>query len=450
MPLSSELKGARATPESRSTIPLPTRTHGAEQMGSASNAPVESFSGGIRVVRKPRGPRPQNATGQADPMEGSTAKLVMPERMSSSSNSSFASDWVAEEADLQRPPTVFTGEYRTRTFVRSGSRLEGPKLRVASSAEKVLRGSTTNAETHRSLSAPKNSASLDTDETPRGIPKTSGTSHQEQTPVARNFCRPHLTGGSLGSNPVTPTKTPAGAYSDYTGTGHPSTSQRIASVQAVADIPLHPKASAIDVTSQEATGLKRDITHDDLASKPGARRFGNIRNIFKTKGGSEKARGRKDENEAPGKEAVTRAKRHAKISPAQISPPIPMADEETPSFTRVTTATRTRAEPPRDGRIRRANLAAMSTGSPQRRGVYRRSQASMPQRISTPSRVIGSALDVAMVIQDEAEAASKVADVGTAVEGLIAKARDAAAPGKREEYLRVSDPDICWRVGSRS
>ncbi|PLB48889.1 hypothetical protein P170DRAFT_464471 [Aspergillus steynii IBT 23096] len=469
MPLSSEHKGARATPEPRSIMPLTTRTHGAEQMGSARNAPVESFSGSIRVVEKPRGPRPQITAEQTDPVEGSAGKVEMPEPMSSSSGSSFTSDWAAgKESDVQKPPTVFTGEYRTRTFTRSGSRLEGPKLRIASSAERVLRGSVTkgsdHADTHHSHPALKHTDSLsglpketeDTDDTPRAMPATSGSHNQsaEQTPVARNFCRPHIYGGSLGSNPVTPTKTPVGAISDSIGTG-PPTAYRVAprssSMQAVANFPLHPKAaSAIDLTSQETT--RPNITQDDLAAKgsghtsAGARRFGTIRNIFKSKGANEKARIRHQENEAPGaasKEAVpettkARSKRHTKISPAQISPPMPMAEEETPSFARATTSTRTKAEPPRDGRIRRANLAAMSTGNPQRRGVYRRSQVMMPPRISTPSRAIGSAHDIAMVIRDEADAAMKVADVGSCIEELVAKGRDATEASQREAYLRLA------------
>ncbi|KAK1146949.1 hypothetical protein N8T08_002276 [Aspergillus melleus] len=450
MPPSSEHKEARAISERRSSIPLASRTYGAEQIGDFGNTPVGSFSGSIRVVERPRGPRPQNATERAD------FKIEMPETMSSSSG---------EESDLQKPPTVFTGEYRTRTFARSASRSEGPKLKIASSAEQVLMGAAVkgsdDADTQRSLSVIEHPNSLeylqketeDDDDTPRAVPTTQALQNRsaEQTPVTRNFCRPHHFGGSLRSNPVTPTQEPLGTFSDDTGTENPRpprTAYRSSSMQAVADFPLHAKVpSAIDLSQ------KRDVSQDDIAAKAsgptqaGGRRFGNIRNIFKSsKGSNDKARGRRGENEAPAaasKEAVpetikARAKRNPKISPAQISPPIPMTEEETRSLAQATTSTRTRAEPPRDGRIRRANLAAMSTGSPQRRGVHRRPQVMMPQRISTPSRVIGSAHDVAMVIRDEADAATKVADGGSCIEGLIAKARDAAAPGMREEYLRLA------------
>ncbi|KAI9042164.1 uncharacterized protein KD926_006083 [Aspergillus affinis] len=424
MPPSSEQKEARATSGSRSSIPLISRIHGAEQMRSASNVPVGSFSGSIRVVERPRGPRPQIAGEWADP------KIEMPEPMSSS---------YGEEGDLQKPPTVFTGEYRTRKFPKSASCLDAPKLKIASSAEQVLMGEDTKggdeADTQRSHPALEHSDPLeclqkeinddddDDDDTPRPLPATLAFHNQsaEQTPATRNFCRPHHFGGSLRSNPVTPTQKPLGAFSDDIGNGYPSTSRiayRSSSMQAVADFPLHPKvASAIDLSQ------KQDIGQDNLAVKAsgpaqaGGRRFGNIRNIFKSTKGNEKARGRREENEAPGaasKEAVpetikARAKRNVKISPAQISPPMPMTEEESRSFARATTLTRTRAEPPRDGRIRRANLAAMSTGSPQGRGAYRRSQA--------------------MMVRDGADAA---------IEGLIAKARGAAAPGKREEYLRLA------------
>ncbi|THC97815.1 hypothetical protein EYZ11_002731 [Aspergillus tanneri] len=539
-------KGARATPEPRSSIPVAIRKHSVEQMPNSQNEPGDTFSGGIRMVEKPRGPRPhQKKTAQKEPI----SKTERAESISSSS----VSDWDFND-EPKRPTNVYTGEYRQRDKPH-----HGPTLKIAPSAEKIIMGAASEGSDYV-VTQRSNPALVEYSDTPKRLQKKQNTDKEvadaspqspdssERTPLARNFCRPQISlegfsrrdfsgrelaiqrkalhspsspslsrspahsspgpGPSVPSIPAehrasdkgsvsaTPPKSPLRALAPDShggggsGPGSVTTTvrrfpPRTSSLQAVADFPIHSETA-----SPADADHKRDVTFDDIVPKhPGGkvqvapsgtgdrlvdsrstRVLDSFRSIFKSRSTTEKGRGRQNENEPPGaaskdttadsakptkdvddgKSMKAKAKGWARTTRSSISPETQTTEDvRTPSFARPTKSTRTKAasnsrlqtplQP--DGRIRRAAAAAAaSTGSPKRSsGAYRRSHVLMPQRISTPSRPIGSAHAIAMVMKDEAQDLSrKLDDIPICITDLCSKARDADTPVKREKYLKLA------------
>lgn len=209
---SASLRGVRAAPDIRSSIPLPItlRRHSVEAMGSPRVTPSGSFAGGIRVVDKPNGPRPKPSSDEqlaVPDQESATNEEKGKDRKSCSSSS--ISDWDFGDDDAaQRPQNVFTGEYRTRMLHKPGERFYGPKLRIARSAEKLIMGpdspGSTFAVTQRSNPAlvhypdtptrfsGKRRVDTGSSSSPILGPSSSNkkdSNSAESTPLARNYCR---------------------------------------------------------------------------------------------------------------------------------------------------------------------------------------------------------------------------------------------------------------------
>ncbi|KAE8387324.1 hypothetical protein BDV23DRAFT_174789 [Aspergillus alliaceus] len=120
-------RGGRPTSEQRSSIPIPVRSP--QRLGSRSNALGEGFSGGIRVVEKPRGPRPPIQAVQKEITASSSVERAPSQAEETNTSSSpLLGDWEFREMP-KRPTDVYTGEYRIR-----------PILRIAASAEKMIMG----------------------------------------------------------------------------------------------------------------------------------------------------------------------------------------------------------------------------------------------------------------------------------------------------------------------
>ncbi|KAL2871880.1 uncharacterized protein BJX67DRAFT_376734 [Aspergillus lucknowensis] len=199
------------------SIPVAVKRRSAEQLSVALQGKQSgpSPSGG-RVTEKPRGPRPKPSTEQTSlviPDPGNAGDQASDPRPASVSSSS-ASSWDFGDGDeLERPITVFTGEYRTRVLPIPGNQAAGPTLRIAASADDIIMGSPSRespnyAVTQRTNptrvkyldkllpSTPKDSGSLKGDIPLLDSNKSEGSS-QKDTPVTRNFCRPQLSLDSL-------------------------------------------------------------------------------------------------------------------------------------------------------------------------------------------------------------------------------------------------------------
>ncbi|KAL3492885.1 hypothetical protein BJX62DRAFT_235827 [Aspergillus germanicus] len=211
----SAQKGTRCTPELRSSIPVPVQRRSAEQLSVTLQGKQSESSNGIRMVAKPRGPRPRPAAEQAglvtsEPLRGvDQTQISTPTSISSSSTSSW--DFGDEGDVLERPTNVFTGEYRTRILNVPGNQTTGPTLRIATSADNIIMGGTlrdppnyavtqrTNPSKVRYFdkllpSTPKVFSSSSKGNTPASESKKSvgSSSQKKSTPVARNFCRPKI------------------------------------------------------------------------------------------------------------------------------------------------------------------------------------------------------------------------------------------------------------------
>ncbi|RAQ44544.1 hypothetical protein AFGD_007918 [Aspergillus flavus] len=125
----TSLKGGRVISEQRSSIPIPIRSP--ERLDSRSKTSGEGFSGGIRVIEKPRGPRPHILAEQKkDSVPSSVEEAPNQPKESITSSSAPFGGWDLGEEMPKRPTNMYTGEYRTR-----------PTLRIAPSAEKIIMGS---------------------------------------------------------------------------------------------------------------------------------------------------------------------------------------------------------------------------------------------------------------------------------------------------------------------
>ncbi|KKK22535.1 hypothetical protein AOCH_005513 [Aspergillus ochraceoroseus] len=187
---SSSQKGIRCAADQRSSIPVAVHRLGGEQLSPLANdKQSEPSSSGIRVVDKPRGPRPHPSIEQSDltgPELGQetdeTSQQAPPSPLSSNSSWDFGN-----EDETEKPPTVFTGEFRTRVLKVPGHKSSGPTLRIASSAENVIMGSANNGQDYvvTQRSNPAKVKYLD-----KIIPTTP--TETSSAKVARNFCRPQI------------------------------------------------------------------------------------------------------------------------------------------------------------------------------------------------------------------------------------------------------------------
>lgn len=219
--ISSTVKGLR----SGSSIPVAIHRRSAEQLGaSMQDTQHEPSPKGIRLVEKPRGPRPppmdQAPILTSESTEGTGLKFA---ETSSSASVSSSDTWdFPDIGDPERPPVAFTGEYRERVLGPLGNQTRGPTLRITSSAERVIMGnakqepSSSSATQNSSPSllqrlgkltpnTPKNSK-IPRDVTP-GSKGTQGSkisigSGKESTPVSRNFCRPQISMESISKRDI--------------------------------------------------------------------------------------------------------------------------------------------------------------------------------------------------------------------------------------------------------
>lgn len=105
---------------------------------------------------------------------------------------------------MQKPPTIFTGEYRTRPSERMGQYRYGPTLKIAGSADNVIMG-TIDGSSKSSLATQQSSparvkyietsrsgSSQDNDEKPKSQVDQIKDQHNPEQSPARNFCRPQM------------------------------------------------------------------------------------------------------------------------------------------------------------------------------------------------------------------------------------------------------------------
>ncbi|KAL4774612.1 hypothetical protein BDW60DRAFT_215047 [Aspergillus nidulans var. acristatus] len=214
---SSLAKGVRSS----SLIPVPIQRRSAEQLGATlQKRQSETCFTGARLVEKPRGPRPRPPSEQTTLLvhESTEGMEQKPGPTPPSASSSTISSWDFRDiGDPERPPTVFTGEYRTRVLGIPGHRSPGPTLRIAPSAEDVIMGGASGGASKKAdtqpltpsliqrlgkltPSTPKDTnklgdTTLESVETPDS--KGSGGNSQGSTPSTRNLCRPQLSLDSI-------------------------------------------------------------------------------------------------------------------------------------------------------------------------------------------------------------------------------------------------------------
>lgn len=202
-----------------SSIPVAVPRRSTEQLGVCTReAPYEPSPKGIRLLEKPCGPRPCPTDQESSLMSESASRTDPKDAETSSSVSVSSSDtWDFKDiSDTERPPVAFTGEYRTRAQGPRGNQTRGPTLRITSSAEKVIMGSSSSIAQKSSSSffqrlgnltpnTPKNSKNP-RDATPgsRGTQgsKISLDSGKESTPASRNFCRPQISMESISKRDI--------------------------------------------------------------------------------------------------------------------------------------------------------------------------------------------------------------------------------------------------------
>ncbi|KAG2420966.1 hypothetical protein HFD88_000580 [Aspergillus terreus] len=189
---SASLRGVRAAPDIRSSIPLPItlRRHSVEAMGSPRVTPSGSFAGGIRVVDKPNGPRPKPSSDEqlaVPDQESATNEEKGKDRKSCSSSS--ISDWDFGDDDAaQRPQNVFTGEYRTPEKLIMGPDSPGSTFAVTQRSNPAL---VHYPDTPTRFSG-KRRVDTGSSSSPIHGPSSSNkkdSNSAESTPLARNYCR---------------------------------------------------------------------------------------------------------------------------------------------------------------------------------------------------------------------------------------------------------------------
>lgn len=195
-------RGIRATSDHRSAIPVAVHRQGSGSGGeSPPNSSSEGNQGGIRALDKTSGLHSQVAhSGPPRPWSPEPIRETGLMSSSSSSGSDYGSD--DGEFVLQKPKSVFTGEYRTRPSDRFRSSSYGPTLKIAGSADNVIMGPGTQSPAATPVSSPANVKHVERAHTdsPRDTEVTpSGKSIlvQENQSASPKTGRPQMPSGHL-------------------------------------------------------------------------------------------------------------------------------------------------------------------------------------------------------------------------------------------------------------
>lgn len=155
------------------------------------------------MLERPLGPRPRSS---GEPTGSSVSESIQETGKESRkySSSSSISDWDLSDDDLQKPPTVFTGEFRTSLSERQAQHRYGPTLKIAGSADNIIMGTDdrprSSIVTQRSsplrvkyIDMSRPITQKDSDDTRKGQsgePQDQSES-EKQLPI-KNFCRPQV------------------------------------------------------------------------------------------------------------------------------------------------------------------------------------------------------------------------------------------------------------------
>lgn len=240
--------------------------------GSGETTPSaynEGFAGGIRVLDKPSGPRSRAID--------ETPSHPAPESVKGVEAESTMSNWDLDdgEEEIQKPPTVFTGEFRTRPSDRLRQSSHGPTLRIAGSADNIIMGTDDRLKssivTQRSSPARVQYVEKVKSDSPQDPGSTSeGKSvpaQKEQSPMP-NFCRPkvsleHLPKRDISNRELAVARKPLGRPS-FTNIFAPS-----AEHLRVEHTPPVPKVSVSkDGTVQTSSPLAKPKSVDSATQTP--------------------------------------------------------------------------------------------------------------------------------------------------------------------------------------
>ncbi|KAL4934463.1 uncharacterized protein BDV17DRAFT_249318 [Aspergillus undulatus] len=224
-----------------SSIPVAIQRRSIEPLGVSLQKRQSELSSGLRLVEKPRGPRPRPHTEQTAFTIPESAQGTEPasQTIPPSTSSSSISTWDFRDVEeAERPPTVFTGEYRTRNLGIPGHHSPRPILRIASSAENLIMGgatleSSSNTIAHKANPSLRERLNKITPSTPKETDSLKGT-----TPGSR---------GTLGS------KSSAGSSQD----GIP-TSRSLPRSQVSLD----------SISKRDISGKEMAISRKPVSNKP--------------------------------------------------------------------------------------------------------------------------------------------------------------------------------------
>ncbi|PYH79324.1 hypothetical protein BO82DRAFT_404365 [Aspergillus uvarum CBS 121591] len=122
----------------RSAKPVPVQKRSAPSPARAYEATLtEPYTGKAPFVKAPSTLSTQSSEG----LLGATTSNVVPATGREHTLSTYSSDddWNIDEETPKPRRTVYTGEYRTPVAERTAQRIHGPRLRISSSADEVLR-----------------------------------------------------------------------------------------------------------------------------------------------------------------------------------------------------------------------------------------------------------------------------------------------------------------------
>ncbi|RAK78385.1 uncharacterized protein BO72DRAFT_495133 [Aspergillus fijiensis CBS 313.89] len=123
----------------RSAIPVPVQKRSASSPARAYEATLtEPCTGKAPFINAPSALSTQSSEG----LLGATTSNFVPATERGHAISTYLSDddWNFDEETPKQRRTVYTGEYRTPVAERTAQRIHGPRLRISSSADEMLRG----------------------------------------------------------------------------------------------------------------------------------------------------------------------------------------------------------------------------------------------------------------------------------------------------------------------
>ncbi|OJK04509.1 hypothetical protein ASPACDRAFT_38068 [Aspergillus aculeatus ATCC 16872] len=172
----------------RSAIPVPVQKRSASCPARASEATLtEPCIGKAPFVKAPSAPSTQSSEGLLD----ATTSNFVPATERGHAISTYLSDddWNFDEETPKPRRTVYTGEYRTPVAERTAQRIHGPRLRISSSADKVLRGTRSQSVGYISSQGPDSGAYKSIDKSSsfeRGQDGIGDTTGNSRHPVNSN------------------------------------------------------------------------------------------------------------------------------------------------------------------------------------------------------------------------------------------------------------------------